>query len=256
MQRHQNAQSCFLLVGKTHSLENDAITVHDHQKEGGDVAISESTSLLVEHRKRHELYYLPSKEKEKVSNDYPPANDLSNRDKSSNETEDLFKLAEQSLIAKKKPGNAKPRPVVVRLDEGDRVHLCTENLEPKVDLISGAVRDVLLGDEAVASSSRSNKHGKSSNKVSVKEKSSFSEVPIGSTHADSTEFVSTSPRRNKRHTHGKEKKNRSSRKGTSEQEQKDELKSSSHQSRRKSRQRADASINLQAQSPIVPDFLL
>ncbi|CAN1777857.1 AP-3 complex subunit delta [Linum perenne] len=102
---------------------------------------TESTSLLVEHRKRHGLYYLSSEKNEHVGNDYPPANELKSE------------VAEQSFMPKRKSKQVKARPVVVKLDEGDK-QITSEKPETKVDSISDAVREVLLGNEGEAGSSR------------------------------------------------------------------------------------------------------
>ncbi|CAN1317667.1 AP-3 complex subunit delta [Linum perenne] len=110
---------------------------------------TESTSLLVEHRKRHGLYYLSSEKNEHVGNDYPPANELKSGIRSSDDAEDLVKVAEQSFMPKRKSKQVKARPVVVKLDEGDK-QITSEKPETKVDSISDAVREVLLGNEGEA----------------------------------------------------------------------------------------------------------
>lgn len=243
-------------LGKPYSHEKDFVSVHDRPNEDNIVIVSESTSLLAEHRKRHGLYYLPSVEKEEVSNDYPPANDLSVHDEGEDGTQDLVKLTEESLVPKKKLNQTKPRPVVVKFDDGDRIHMAARKLEAKDDLISGAVRDVLLGNDAVASTSRNSKSDRSSSKRSGKDKSIVVELKGDSTHADSSELGKTSSRRSRHHSHGKEKKIRSSRKGTSEHDQKDKSKSINHHGRHRSRHRADGSAGVVAQSPVIPDFLL
>lgn len=243
-------------LGKPSSYKNDFISVHDHSNEEDIVSVSESTSLLAEHRKRHGLYYLPSVEKEKVSDDYPPANDLSVQDKGEDETQDLVKLTEESLIPKKKLNQTKPRPVVVKFDDGDRILMAAKKQEVKDDLISGAVRDVLLGNDAVVSTSRNSKSDRSSSKRSGKEKSSLLEPKGDSTNADGSKLGKTSSRKSRHHSHSKEKNSRSSRKATSEHDQKDKSTSSNHHGRHKSRHRADGSVSVVAQSPVIPDFLL
>lgn len=243
-------------LGKAPLLEKGVISGFERQSEEDIVTLSESTSLLAEHRKRHGLYYLPSGEKEKVSNDYPPANDLSVRDKGDDGTEDLVKLAEQSLVLKKKSNQAKPRPVVVKLDDGDGIHLAAKKPVPKHDPISGAVRDVLFGNEDVASTSRNTKSDRSLSRRSGKDKASVLELKGDSTYVNSSEIGNTSSRRSKHHSHGKEKSSRSSRKGTSEHDQKDKAKSSNHHGRHKSRHRAAGAVSVVAQSPVIPDFLL
>ncbi|KAL3512233.1 hypothetical protein ACH5RR_024950 [Cinchona calisaya] len=240
---------------KPRSLEMDAITVSDHQHEEDHEPSNESTSLLIEHRKRHGLYYLPSEEREKVPNDYPPANDISVQNKANDEEKDLVKLTEQSLVPKKKP-TAKPRPVVVKLDDGDAIRIDQKKLELKDDQISGAVRDVLLGNEAVASSSRTDKSDKSSSRRSGKDTSMPLESNVDLTNEESSGLGNKNSRKNKHRSHGKEKSHRSSRKVGGESDQKDKPKSSHPHGRHKLRQKADGTVNVAAQSPVIPDFLL
>ncbi|KAI3473876.1 hypothetical protein Pfo_028057 [Paulownia fortunei] len=195
---------------------------------------TESTSLLAEHRKRHGLYYLPSENVGMISNDYPPAHDP--KDKAFDDAEDLVKLTEQSLVIKKKPNQAKPRPVVF-----------------KADLISGTVQEVLLGNEATTSSSRRESSKKSSKRREMDELNvGVPESKNNIVKADISELGAGSGRR-KHHGHVKERKRRSSGKDK-EHDHKDKQKSDGGHGKHKSRQRADGA--LAAQSPVIPDFLL
>ena len=221
---------------------------------------TESTSLLAEHRKLHGLYYLPS-EKNDMSNDYPPANDPKLQDNLNDDAKDLVKLTEQSLLRKKKPDHAKSRPVVVKLDEGDEVPIAAKKLELKEDLLSGAVRDVLLGNEAV-STSQTNLTDKLSSKRKGKKKlsthhSSGPKEVLGD--VGNPNMGNPSSGRSKHHDHGKERQHRSPRKKDREREEnghKDKQKSSHRHNRHKSRQRVDGSNNVVTQTPVIPDFLL
>ncbi|XP_010465916.1 PREDICTED: AP-3 complex subunit delta-like [Camelina sativa] len=98
----------------------------------------ESASLLAEHRKRHGLYYLSSQKSDdhddsngnnnNTLNEYPPANEI---------------LAD-SFNPKKKMNQSKPRPVVVKLDEGDDIKMKPDgssNHEP----LSRAIQTALMG---------------------------------------------------------------------------------------------------------------
>ncbi|KFK39167.1 hypothetical protein AALP_AA3G208900 [Arabis alpina] len=98
----------------------------------------ESASLLAEHRKRHGLYYLSSQKSDDQNdsngnnnnalNEYPPANEIS----------------VDSFNPKKKPNRSKPRPVVVKLDEGDESKTKSDarnNDEP----LSRAIQTALMG---------------------------------------------------------------------------------------------------------------
>ncbi|PHT47444.1 hypothetical protein CQW23_11652 [Capsicum baccatum] len=80
-----------------------------------------------------------SQKKEMVYDDYPPANDLKTGNNADDEADDLVKLTEQSLFPKKKANQAKPRPVVVKLDDGDGPFIPVKKVESNDDLISGAV---------------------------------------------------------------------------------------------------------------------
>lgn len=205
---------------------------------------TESTSLLAEHRKRHGLYYLSAGNIGVTSNDYPPAHDP--KDKAIDESEDLGKLTEKSFVTGKKPSQSKPRPVVVKFDDGEVTNVATNKTEIKADLISGAVKEVLLGDEATTSSSSRKKPTsksrreieESKNDVSKSDKSELSKAGLGSS---------------KHHGHGKERKHRSSAKDK-DRDHKDKQKSESVHGKHRSRQRAEKA--LEAQAPVIPDFLL
>lgn len=247
--------------GKFHFGGSGGTSPLNGQNEEEPEPSSESTSLLAEHRKRHGLYYLPSDVKETISGDYPPANELKLTDDDS--VNDLVKLAEESFVLKKKPNQTKPRPVVVKLDEGDEVRTAARKTELKDDMISGAVRDVLLGNEDIPTSSRGNPSDKSSSiKKRGKEKISVVqtlESKENSSNANNSEVANPSSRQSKHHSHGKERKHRSRGKNIEESEekgQKDKQKSHHHHSKNKARQRADGAINVVAQSPVIPDFLL
>ncbi|KAI4365821.1 hypothetical protein MLD38_021775 [Melastoma candidum] len=113
-------------------------------------ATTESTSLLSEHRKRHDLYYLLSERSTPGANDYPPANDPKSEeaDTSGDAEDDLMVLAAQSLGSKKKCSNAKPRPLV-KLDERDVVPFLQKKLELKDNLLFDAEREILYASDSV-----------------------------------------------------------------------------------------------------------
>ncbi|OMP09662.1 hypothetical protein COLO4_05244 [Corchorus olitorius] len=220
---------------------------------------SESTSLLAEHRKRHGLYYLSSGKSETISNDYPPANDPMSQGNINDNADDLVKLAEDSLIPKKKLNHAKPRPVVVKLDEMDEKPFAIKKCEPKDDSLSGAVRDILLGSEdMVPTSSQSNLSDKPSDKIKGKEKQHTE--PHLESKENLVEDGNSSSRRRKHRSHGKERRHKSPRKKNAEEGedsgQKVKEKRSHRHGRHKSRQRADEPLNVTPQTPVIPDFLL
>ncbi|XVE58797.1 hypothetical protein DITRI_Ditri04bG0197800 [Diplodiscus trichospermus] len=221
---------------------------------------NESTSLLAEHRKRHGLYYLPSGKSEIISNDYPPANDPTLQGIISDNADALVKLTEESLVPKRKPSHAKPRPVVVKLDEVDEKPVAMRKHESKDDSLSGAVRDVLFGSEDMApTSSQNNLSDKPSSKRKGKEK--LHTAPHVESKENLVDDGNPSSRSRKHHSHGLERRHRSQRKKKNAEEigdtvQKEKEKSSHRHGRHKSRQRAEEPMNVSAQTPVIPDFLL
>ncbi|KAI4347199.1 hypothetical protein L6164_008033 [Bauhinia variegata] len=220
---------------------------------------NESTSLL-EHRKRHGLYYLPSEKNEIVPDDYPPARELEVKSNINDDTEYLAKLTEQSLVLKKRPNQLKPRPVVVKLDDGDVAPVLVKKSEPGEDSLSGAVRDILLGSETRPSSSRSNPSDRSSGKRKDKMKLS-TDLPfeIKENLADEEKSDLENPNsRTKHRSHNKERRRRSPGKTGegAEHDQRGKTKSSHRHSRHKARHRANSPLNVVSQTPVIPDFLL
>lgn len=215
---------------------------------------NESTSLL-EHRKRHGLYYLPSEKGEIVPRDYPPANDPKSNS-NNDEAAELAKLTEQSLLLKKKTNQMKPRPVVVKLDDGDVAPVSVKSPEPRNDSLSVAVKDALLGNDTRSSLSRGNPSDKSSSKRKEKKKlgtPSEMKENLGDAEKPDTENPNTS----ENHGH-KERRRRGKEKiGEGEEHgQKVKKKSSHRHGRRKTHQRAESPLNVVSQTPVIPDFLL
>ncbi|KAL7160930.1 hypothetical protein ACSBR2_041556 [Camellia fascicularis] len=245
-------------LGKPEFEDRDGAALFDSQDKEESGPSSESTSLLAEHRKLHGLYYLPSEIKETTSNEYPPANEPKLTNDVRDDVDVLVKLTEQSFVPKKKPNQSKSRPVVVRLDDGNEVRIADKKPEPKDDLISGAVQDVLSGIEAVPSSSRGKPSDKSSSKKRGKEKITTIE-PENLADAGNSEVGNSNSRRSKHHSHSKERKHKSTGKNVEESEEKghkEKQKSSHRHGKNKARQRADGGVNVVAQTPVIPDFLL
>ncbi|CAA0279567.1 unnamed protein product [Arabidopsis thaliana] len=101
----------------------------------------EASSLLAEHRKRHGMYYLTSQKEDQDSNgtssDYPLANELANE------------ISQDSFNPKRKPNQSKPRPVVVKLDDGDESRITPQaktNIQTANDdeSLSRAIQSALL----------------------------------------------------------------------------------------------------------------
>jgi AP-3 complex subunit delta len=110
---------------------------HDSEEaEAGLMGLAKSNSLE-EHRKRHGLYYLSADREMRepeLTEDYPRVNET--LPPSNGDTTRRVKVT-------------KPRPTVVKLDEGDDLtassSLSTKEREAKVDPLSGAIMDVLSG---------------------------------------------------------------------------------------------------------------
>ncbi|KAI3735836.1 hypothetical protein L6452_15356 [Arctium lappa] len=241
----------FSLVVRPSFLQTDGDSVSSRQnEEESETSAAESTSLLSEHRKRHGLFYLPSDNNQNTSTGFPPANDPNKKD---NDVEDLVKLTEESLALKRKSNLARPRPVVVKLDEGERHPITVKKTQSNDDLISGAVRDVLLGNEASSQSNQSSgrRRGKTLSKVDQGSESKD--------NMENFEIGNSSKRRSKHRIHGKDKKHPSPGNNVEGRDENGEInkkKSGSRHGRHKARQRADGGINVVVQKPVIPDFLL
>ncbi|CAI8619861.1 unnamed protein product [Vicia faba] len=209
---------------------------------------NESTSLL-EHRKRHGLYYLASDKSETFTDDYPPANDPKSN---SNEADELAKLTEQSLLLKKRTNQMKSRPVVVKLDDGDVAPIPYKRPEPRDNSLSGAIKDVLLGSETHPSLSLD----KSSTKRKGKKKQG-TDIPsemkenLGDAEKLDPENPNSSSKNKERRRRGKEKIVEGG-----ESDQRGKKKSSHRHGRHKTHQRANSPLNVVSQTPVIPDFLL
>lgn len=248
----------FSLVSFQHK-EADGVTRFNLQNKEEAEPSTESTSLLAQHRKRHGLYYLSTEKHDSGLDDYPPANNDSKLPVSlMDAAEDLVKLTEPS----KKPNRAKPRPVVVKLNEGDEATTSTaKSLKNSTDdLVSGAVRDVLLGNENKPSSSQKNPSHKSRRRVkeiSLNGDSVASQSKDISGDTDKIRHGSPTSRKSRHRSHGKEKpKNSQDNKAKEENGQKNSQKSSHHDRRHKTRHRADGPLNVVPHAPVIQDFLL
>ncbi|CAA6671323.1 unnamed protein product [Spirodela intermedia] len=106
-------------------------------------SLTESKSLLAEHRRQHEVYYLPKESSEAEKEGYPRANEapssVGRGHIAEGSIQDLIKLTKESLG----PRRTKPRPVVVKLDEGESVPTASslKSVEPRDDPLSGVVRE-------------------------------------------------------------------------------------------------------------------
>ncbi|CAO2165046.1 unnamed protein product [Urochloa humidicola] len=166
---------------------------HDSAETRDEPAVSIGSSSLSEHRKRHGLFYLPTGKTEDDLSDYPHANDT--LPSCSNETVngDKSKTVEP-VFSGKKSKSTKSRPKVVKLDGEDFLSsmMATANVS-KEDPLSGALRGVLLGRDARASSSQKASDVNSEatlNKMGTNESSSQRVENLGS-HRTSSSRTST-----------------------------------------------------------------
>ncbi|XP_015954365.1 AP-3 complex subunit delta [Arachis duranensis] len=255
------SSSSFGIGGPQFGTSSDATSTGLLKNEESGL-VNESTSLL-EHRKRHGLYYLPSEKNEISQYDYPPANDPRSNS-NSDEAAELAKLTEQSLVLKKKPNQTKPRPVVVKLDDGDVVPLpiSYKRPEPRDDSLSGAIKDILLGSTTKPSSSQSNPSDKSSSKRKEKKKQVAADIPsqikenLGDAEGPGLENPGSS---SKDHDYVKERRERGKEKiveGEGHDQKARKKKSSHRHGKHKTRQKANSPLNVVSQTPEIPDFLL
>ncbi|KAF7819892.1 AP-3 complex subunit delta [Senna tora] len=225
------SSSSFCIGGPHFGHTSDASSSSLLSKE--ELGKSNESMSLLEHRKRHGLYYLSSEKNEIVSDDYPPADDPKIENYVNDEADSLAKLTAQSLVLKKRPSQMKTRPVVVKLDEGDVAPAAVKRPEPKDESLSGAIRDVLLGSGTGPSWSQSNPSDKSSDKKKGKKKLSTnlpSEMKEGLGDGDGDKPDLENPNaRSKHRSHKKERRHKSQGKIVEEgeeHEQKEKKKSS------------------------------
>ncbi|MQL74346.1 hypothetical protein Taro_006707 [Colocasia esculenta] len=220
-------------------------------------SLNESTSLLAEHRRQHGLYYLPTGKDEAEPDGYPRANEpqlpVSHSNATDDSINDILQLTKQSLV----PRKTKPRPVVVKLDEGELILASSlKSEELKDDLLSGAVRDVLLGNDDEPTTSRRKTSEKSSRSRDRGTPECADHRNQSNEILDDTQHVNPSSRiRHKSHGKGKVR-------STDENVDKGDGKShkgshrSSRHRRHKHKEKAGASANVAPQAPAIQDFLL
>ncbi|CAL9152620.1 unnamed protein product, partial [Musa hybrid cultivar] len=232
---------------------------HPTETKEDSAPVIEPSSLLAEHRKRHGLYYLPTEKDEVESNDYPLANEPLLAVSHVDDAKDIVKLTAQSFIPRKaKP--TKPRPVVIRLDEGDGDSSSglTMVKEFKDDLLSGAIRNVLLGNESKPSSScdvSSDRTSRRGENDASNNNDLFSQ-PKESNALDGREHRKSSSRKSRHHTRHKEKNGSLGNEDIEETSHRHSTRSSRHQGRHKHREKGDAPPDVVSQEPVIQDFLL
>jgi len=215
---------------------------HDSVDTRDDPAVSIGSSSLSEHRKRHGLFYLPTGKNEDELSDYPHANDT--LPSCSNETvSDEKSKTVEPLFAGKKSKSTKSRPKVVKLDGEDFLSsmMATTNV-PKEDPLSGALRCVLLGRDAMASPSQkvSDLNSEAMLKKMGTNESTFQRIENLGSHPASSSVTSK-----QNHDNAKEsRKHRSS------------GRSGHRQGKHEHRERSSTQPDIVPQAPVIQDFLL
>lgn len=247
-------------LGTSHSGDKGfPLSSNGQFKEDSESSVT-SGSLLAKHRERHGLYYLPSEKDGGESAEYPPATENKVVGDDHDQMNDLVKLTEQSLSLKKKPNRAKSRPVVVTLDESENF-IPTNKLESQNDVLSGAVRDVLLGNEEVSTSSS---YGATANPSSTRRGKEIAidgplDLRENFVTQESSEIGNSSSRRSKHKAHGKDRRKHSHDNNdvrTEESSRKEKKKSSRHHRSKQKGEGKGGDSNVVLQTPEIPDFLL
>lgn len=236
--------------------------IHDDVSKPG-----ESASLLAQHRERHGTYYLPvEKESMKVDGYPPPRIAQSDVPSTSTASENIMKLAEQSLLWTK-ARRVKPRPVMVRLDDAEEALIPSIKAKKdlKDDVISSAIRDVLVGDkskhssrsagkEGILASTSPHHHRKSHRQGRQHDKNGTQEATM-IVHNTVEEEMKKTERKSGKQRHSKHTKVGSiTFEGDfREKGRHGELHQSSGQ---RSRHRVKSPVSLSPQTPVLPDFLL
>lgn len=121
---------------------------HSAETEDESATSVGSSSLLSEHRKRHEIFYLPTGKAEEDANNYPCANDPLLSADNRIATEDKSE-AVQLVSDWKKIKSTRSRPKVVKLDGEDFLSSMMANANiAKENSLSCTVRGVLMGRDA------------------------------------------------------------------------------------------------------------
>ena len=208
----------------------------------------ESSALLTEHRQRHGTFYLPVEKEPSRGNEYPPPHMVSSDnipDTSGTAAEGIMKLADQpSLWSKTR--RTTPRPVIIRLDDSEEA-LMIPSIKPKKDLkddvISSAIRDVLVGEK---SKQLSKGEGKVMSAVSHHHRRSHRKGQRSDKNGSAQDFIGTENIVEE----GMKKKSRQKSISSS-------VMSEGENSRKgRTRQRAKSPVSLPPQAAVIPDFLL
>ncbi|KAF8095221.1 hypothetical protein N665_0339s0090 [Sinapis alba] len=120
------------------SFSVSRLRIRDKQEASSSTSLppGASSSLLAEHRKRHGMYYLTSEKNDPDSNgtpsDYSSTNDLASE------------ILLDPLDPMRKAKHPKPRPVVVKLDEGHESRIIKQESVYDDESLSRAIQSALL----------------------------------------------------------------------------------------------------------------
>ncbi|KAK1665662.1 hypothetical protein QYE76_053821 [Lolium multiflorum] len=210
-----------------------------------------SSSLLVEHRKRHGMYYLPTGKDEGDTNNYPHVNDPLLSADNGSMIKDRSETV-QPVAAGKKLKVARSRPKVVKLDGEDFLSAMMSTVNVPKETLSGTGGGVLVGRNAKSLPSlkaSDNSSERMGNKLDPGESSSQQtqniDADIGSSwttkHQDYDKEKSTILP----DSDGKE-----------ARKHKTSSTSGHRQGRHKQRERSNTQPDVAPQAPVIQDFLL
>ncbi|CAN6445404.1 unnamed protein product [Victoria cruziana] len=228
------------------------------QKNEDTKLTDESSSLLSEHRRRHLVYYLPTEREPSESNDSTAASISQSHCSSADASNDLAKLTEQSLRPKR-ASRSKPRPQVVKLDEGDEIgkpapspaNNVIQEEGSKFSVLSHQVND--KEESSKFSTELSIEMDKSSTVVGETSLPKKEKYGRAEKHFDGT----SSLKKDKCHNREKYRHRDSSR-----QDKKDEestthsSKSDRHRTRHKDQKTPKSPLSVDPKKTVIPDFLL
>ncbi|MCO5586032.1 hypothetical protein L7F22_039969 [Adiantum nelumboides] len=224
----------------------------------------ESASLLAQHRQQHGTYYLPVEKGATVGNEYPPPQ-IAQTDTPSTSaaSDDIMKLAEQSFLWAK-PHQTKPRPVIVRLDDVDEDLISSSQMKKgaKDNLMSNAIKDVIVGNRGTNFTSSLGKEGRDSLYDFGKNHHHSQQHDRNGSQEDKPNILDNTEKAVKRTGRKKHSKHRQSNHGSAvsntdvesngKQRQEDVRKHSGQ----RSRQRLKSVVTVSPQADVIPDFLL
>ncbi|CAM0881707.1 unnamed protein product [Alopecurus aequalis] len=220
-------------------------------------AASVGSSSLLEHRRRHGMYYLPTGKAEGDANNYPRANDPLLSADNGSMTKDRSETV-QPVSAGKKLKSMNSRPKVVKLDGEDFLSAMMASVNvPKENSFSGDVSRVLMGRDAKSLSSLKASEKSSErmgNKMNTGESSSQLTQNID---ADTGSHLTSSSSASKHQDCDKEKSTvLPDIDGKEARKHKTSDTSGHRRGKQKHRERSSIQPDVAPQAPVIQDFLL